>query len=322
MIKEKTVLILGAGASASFNFPLGSRLVDDILTFIKSSQYSGHRNRVMGVTSTNIDDLNEFHDTLKYSGKVSIDSFLENHDEFMNLGKAIITRVLTRYERKDNIFTSGSESTNWYYYLFDKLGRTISEIEASLSNLNVITFNYDRSLEFLLYHALLNSFKLDAEKCGSMISTFDIIHFYGLLGELHESNSDGRKFQNKLSDVELLKCIEGLNIIREGASSGNEIKKAHDCLEKAKRIIILGFGYYQTNLERLNIKKIIHSKADSLSGSAFGKIKYEGINIIQDSFGLSADHFLRLDNQDGEILPYLRSHTPFDRSWLDRIPGY
>lgn len=321
MIKSKTVLILGAGASYSFNFPLGPKLVDDILEFIKTPYDDKRLALAKEVTSTNDDTLNEFHDALKYSGKISIDTFLESRHEFMGLGKALIACVLCRSERKDNIFSARSGTrSNWYYYLFDKMGSTLSEIEGSINNLAIITFNYDRSLEYFLYHALMNSYRLNADTCRGIISNLNLIHFYGLLGELSELNPKGRRFRNELGEDGLIKCIEGIKIIREGETQADGIKRAHEYLEIAKRIIFLGFGYDRTNLRRLKIKDIIHSKSDSFSGTAYNLKRFECMNIIQESFGLSTGRHIYLDHKNGEILAYLHSHTPFDDLWSGHIP--
>jgi hypothetical protein len=315
MITKQTVLIIGAGASWRFGFPLGTKLVDDILDFIMTPYDSKRLAIAMEVTSTNDIALKEFHDALKYSGKNSIDSFLEGRDEFMDLGKAMIACVLCQFESRDKIFTQRSGQPNWYYYLFDKMGIDLPEKKTSLSNLSIITFNYDRSLEYFLYHAFKNSFRLKADACKDITSKLNLIHFYGLLGELYELNPEGRRFRNALGKEGLLKCIDGINIIREGLGKEEEIKTVYACLERAERVIFLGFGYDRTNLERLNIKTIIHSKSNSFSGSAYGLSKYECMNIVKNSFGVGSNHYLQLDNRDGEILAYLRAHTPFDALW-------
>lgn len=314
MIAANTVLVLGAGASSPFEFPLGSRLVDDILYFIRQPYDVGRLSLVQKVTSTSDNTLQDFHDALKYSGKKSIDSFLENRDEFMNLGKALIACVLCPLEIRDNVFTSRSGPSNWYYYLFEKMGSNLSQFESSISNLSIITFNYDRSLEYFLYHALVNSYRLKPDAVREILTKLTLIHFYGQLGELSELDPGGRRYRNELGEPGLEKCISGINIIGEGVQKDLQ-KRAQEEIARAKRLIFLGFGYDKTNLSRLELQGPIHSNSEILSGSAYGLTKYECINIIRESFGLNTGHYTRLDNKDGDILAYLRAHTPFDTLW-------
>ena len=314
MITDDTVLILGAGASHPFGFPLGTKLVDDIVEFIQSPYDFHLLALVKEITSTTDDTLNKFLSALNYSGKKSIDSFLENRVEFMELGKALIACVLCRHEVGTNIFTSRSDS-NWYYYLFEKMGNTQQEIGESFSNLSIITFNYDRSLEYFFYHALKNSFGLDSDECRSMISRLNIIHFYGQLGALKEIEPTGRNFKNKLGKAGLVKCIEGINLIRDGQNQQSSDESLDEYLSEAKRIFFLGFGYDGINLKRLRIHKYITPNAPNFSGSAYKLTKHECINIVEGLLGLPRQNYLHLDNIDGEILDFLRAHTPFDSSW-------
>lgn len=128
MIIKPTVFILGAGASASYNFPLGSELKNQIIdsltsNFTSINNYSGQTGQVQ--TNSDIDffesagydesKLNALREGLKFSGQNSIDAFLENRPEFIALGKLIIAKKLLGYEEKDALYNAKKKLVSIYF---------------------------------------------------------------------------------------------------------------------------------------------------------------------------------------------------------------
>jgi hypothetical protein len=94
MIKARIAFVLGAGASSCYGFPLGQSLcrlvaerfregADLHVLFLNNSKFSKGQ-------------LEEFVTELRYSGQNSIDAFLENRHEFLEIGKAAMSFVLIR----------------------------------------------------------------------------------------------------------------------------------------------------------------------------------------------------------------------------------
>jgi hypothetical protein len=80
MIKKKTVLILGAGASIPYGFPSGDALFEIICKNIKNENSKG--TQYLLEAGFTLENILEFGEALFYSGKTSIDEFLEHRKDF------------------------------------------------------------------------------------------------------------------------------------------------------------------------------------------------------------------------------------------------
>ena len=108
MIEVSTCLVLGAGASAPYGFPVGEKLMEDIIAKVATPNdkhwtallQAGHDRR----------HLEDFVSTLRESGQESVDAFLAHHARFMDVGKAAIAATLIRYEGRDVLFAIASTS--------------------------------------------------------------------------------------------------------------------------------------------------------------------------------------------------------------------
>jgi hypothetical protein len=89
MITTKTVLVLGAGASAPYGFPTGSTLKDRI---IKPQGMNTHQ--ILKSLGFGSDKVREFTDVLRESGQSSVDAFLERRLDLRKVGQAAIAATL------------------------------------------------------------------------------------------------------------------------------------------------------------------------------------------------------------------------------------
>ncbi len=90
MIKQNTVLILGAGASNSYGFPLGRGLRD-----LACKRPDNNISDALERAGYCVDEVNDFISTLRHSGYTSVDWFLEDNPKFINVGKCTPDMVLT-----------------------------------------------------------------------------------------------------------------------------------------------------------------------------------------------------------------------------------
>jgi hypothetical protein len=175
MIRTPTVLVLGAGASKPYGYPLGRELVNTIVKNVLNfdSDLSKELDHVPRVI------WRRFGEALKASASPSIDAFLESRPDFIDIGRYAIAFELLRCEKPEIFY----EKDDWYHYLYDKM-RDPNRFESfGESKISIITFNYDRSLEFFLYTALKHSFQ---ENFGELVQNFrkiPIIHVHGQLGQ-------------------------------------------------------------------------------------------------------------------------------------------
>ncbi|MDP2939478.1 MAG: hypothetical protein Q8O13_05330 [Candidatus Omnitrophota bacterium] len=253
MIKTKTLFILGAGASAPFEYPTGIQLRNLICGRTRKAAV------VQALVPVNekedesfyAQSVDKFITEFSRSSLYSIDFFLEHRKEFMNIGKMTIASYLLPCERDQRLRDSGD---NWYMYLYDRLKSSFEEFDKN--EISFITFNYDRSLEQFLFEALANQFNKSYQECAEKIKNIPIIHLYGQLDFLPWQNGNGFPYlYQKDSFVRLRNARDNIKLLTEEREVGEsqEFQAAYKLIEKADKIYILGFSFDETNLERLNV---------------------------------------------------------------------
>ena len=243
MVTSPTVLILGAGSSSHLNYPLGSQLVSALSAQRGTEAFE---DLPSGWTNT---DANDFLTRLSRSGYYSIDAFLETVPEQAALGKYLIARELKRRESVDALFPPHT-TDSWYQYLLNVLLGDGRKPCFQPNSLGIITFNYDRSLEAYLHHALQSRFKISADEAARVLSEIPIIHVHGILGSY-----PAVPYAASTDPQELLAISKEIQIIHEieDVSDGfcNEMfEQAHGMLKAAERIFFLGFGFHSDNVRR------------------------------------------------------------------------
>lgn len=265
MIEEETVLVVGAGASKAFGFPIGRHLRDEIYITLKNRS-----NKILNeLTTSNV--LRSFMEKLTYAPEESIDAFLEHEtdEKIIELGKIAIAAILLPYEKEETLFNNfidkdeGKENFNWYRYLWNQMKTSFDDFE---KNLSIITFNYDRSLEYYLYTVLKHKYpgKKDADY-KNKLDSIPIIHIYGKLGFLPWEcekvqrpvpyNYDWKKPEEELDETDEKEMLienasQKIKIIHEGGTVENA-EEIRIKLNYAERIYFLGFGFNPINLQRL-----------------------------------------------------------------------
>jgi len=288
MITANTVLVLGAGANMPYGFPSGKELAYEIYrpsgivptpgllhhpcSQIDPDYFSQH-------FQIPKDYLQYFKNALATS-QLSVDAFLENRaDEAMlRVGKLSIAAILLNCEKHDRLFIGkppyhhfedvrhsdrlARQDGHWYGLLWDRLCEPDNKNNpADLfdripeSNLSIITFNYDRSLEYYLLTALQANTGRSLEDCKRQLSNIKIVHIYGSLGSLLDSGELAVPFgEDWFNNSHFLECAaSGINLARRYAVDQDmpTIAEACSLLEKAHHIIFIGFGFDPVNLSRL-----------------------------------------------------------------------
>jgi|GEM_PF-1167706 len=221
MIRKKTVLILGAGASREVGFPLGETLVNEIHSLavgetkgrcLRSSpkdiidsyqpnacllwnllNVAGEKKK--DGSNYSVDDISGFAQELWEAQPPSIDDFLSHHsDKYGLIGKLCLFFVLSGYEDEKRICPQKINGAikypnmGWYKYLWKRLqGDVNGDFEKLKENkMSIITFNYDRSLEHYLFKAIRATYGLQGreDKVAEFFVKIPIFHVYGELGVL------------------------------------------------------------------------------------------------------------------------------------------
>ena len=261
MIKKNIVLVFGAGASFPYGFPLGKTLKSMIETQILSPSKDKHldlNELLLGFDFT-MDELQKFAKDLRSSMQPSVDAFLFERKEYLDIGKLAIAANLVTCENEENLTTGDSEETTgrWYGYLLNNFLGTRNEFINS--NLSIVTFNYDRSLEYFLFLTLQSRFQLTEEETASYIERYlPIVHVYGQLGMPHfiETSAYCREYIDTI-DLEILwESAQGIDLIYDDKRTNTgAFELAHNLISESDMVIFIGFGYHEKNLERLMLNK-------------------------------------------------------------------
>lgn len=261
--KAKRVLVLGAGASKPFGYPLGWELLERIRSGIPkqgSPLYTAFSKCGWSVVA-----IESFYKELLNAKVNSIDYFLDQtmkgDADFTRIGRMAIANELLNNELKSAYQLA---MPNWYHQLYRVILESLRSGEGP--TLGIITFNYDRSLTefFRLYRVPRSDLP-----CGAVTLTdaIPILHVHGCLGpsELKAEAVEGRAYGAPVTAKCIIEGADNIKIMHElDHDHGRQMIQAKKMIEGADRVVFVGFGYDTWNLERLRIV------------SGFSDLKWEG----------------------------------------------
>ncbi len=261
MITRPVVLVLGAGASWPYGFPLGQDLFD--LALVPDSEKPKMRItlRQAGYPYT---DVANFQRELRGSDYNSVDMFLEHAPGHQRVGKAVMAYHIMSCEREIRLYNPPHEDDHWYKYLYTQLMHTPSFDEFADNELSIITYNYDRSLEFYLWKALQYGYqKSSAEARDMLLANIPIVYVHGNVGDLM-----GRPYEPDINLEDLKSADELISVVSENAEGHEPYRKARELIRHADHIVFLGFGYNAANVRRLQLA----ATADhaTINGTVYG----------------------------------------------------
>jgi hypothetical protein len=293
MIDLKTVLILGAGASKDFGFPTGRGLVSLIINSFSNRMEKAYRNLVAIAGEQKAEETMKFTNTLKLADPPSVDIWLEQNPDYIEIGKITIAMTLLGCERHSNL----RPDNNWYQLLFDRLNSPFDEFQNN--KLAIVTFNYDRSLEYYFFRRFRNTHtKKREEECKEKLSQLKIIHIYGSLGRLEWQFDDPKNlipqvpYGAEWTKNTIIWAANSIEIMSE-QSSGVDRKLEEFCklMQNCQALYFLGFGYHDINMQRLGIDTLaiprkVMGTAQGLSYQRMIEIERLGIRDLQIPGGL------------------------------------
>ncbi len=267
MIDRHMVLVLGAGASKPYNFPVGRELLERVVERLEPDGGLRPQLRSCGCEDRAIDD---FHHELVRAQQPSVDAFLERRPEFIEIGKLAIAAELVFREQERILFPTfkgfQGHERRWYDYLFGMMVAPSPDKFAD-NKLSVITFNYDRSFEHALFLFIKHNYHLPDEAAEERLRAVPVVHVYGQLG--------GPRYRPAIPPADrpipaalLSQVAAGIKVVHERGQGDREFAEAHGLLEKAELVCFLGFAYHEDNVARLRLDRI--PKTAPLYGTTFG----------------------------------------------------
>lgn len=239
---DRTVLVLGAGASKDYGFPLGRELRDDVCQVCRS-----HTPTLCRITGFTAEQFVEFGQRLERSGYTSVDWYLEMNPDDMPIGRKAIAAALTHYEQPTKLFPGPAD--HWYETVFNRWWADDEKTLARGRRVTILTFNYDRSLELYLSTVVgtrtgqVPSDAIVRIKGADHVVVADgpeIIHLHGQLrGEYSNTWTTER-----LDD-------EGLLLLSSADHGSAEFERGRAAISRCRSLYFLGFGFNPKSMNRL-----------------------------------------------------------------------
>lgn len=287
MIRTKTTIIVGAGASCELQMPSGPELVARIAQALDFARYGAElqtRDSVllMQYLAKAAARANKGEEVLhaaalriRTAAKLggSIDAILEQHnnDEMIMLcGKLAIAHFISQAEAKSTLRLTpriegdlplqGTES--WLFQLASliTMGVPRSQAERCLDNLTIICFNYDRSLEHFLPHAFVMAFGMNLQEAQRLIAAkLQVLRPYGSIGRLPWQTNDSPECEWATENPWNIHNL-ALNIktLSERQNDRQLIMALQNAVASAKRLVLLGFGFQPQNIDLLFDRGLSH----------------------------------------------------------------
>lgn len=301
----KTVLVLGAGVSSPYKFPLGLDLVQEIKTRLGKEDDS-----ICASLLTN----------LKRARPDSIDSFLKDRPEFQPTAHSIIAEIILLHEDVRNL-DSVEPGEDFYRLMANRIS------DEFLNQIGIITFNYDRILEYILSEAIAARMKLSNEAAFEKLKQMKIVHIHGRVTSL-PGESQHRGFEYGFYKKERSKIVNvGLNRIgsalpRPGGTfladeiatfGGIPLKtvyqnsdvnaEAQTLLAQAERVLFLGFGYHPLNMKILDSDDLLKTSGKRFAGTS--------LNLGGVETGKLRRKYPRLRLYDCTAVKFFKEHEDF-----------
>lgn len=293
-------MVLGAGASMQYQFPSGSALKARVVHFLDQPQ--SLESQILVALEHSPEDIAKFHSALFYSGKPSVDAFLEHRTEFTAIGKAAMACALLPQENRHSLF---AVANSWYEYLHGRMNCPLEEFGGNA--IAFITFNYDRSLECYLHTCLVNTYGLSDDQAALALSEIPIIHVHGQLGRLpwQVGPDDARAYNQEMTPESVAIASKSIRVIHEDAEGDPILEEATKVINSAERLVFLGFGYLEQNITRLRLD--LDRRLSFLGGTAVGLKAQEQARVrrgFRDRIVLGHEYL--------EVLDYLREKVSLE----------
>lgn len=330
MLSEPTTIVLGAGASFEFGLPVGSILANDIqerLTFeFDYNQTRGDRDvfNQYRATGSNIQDFTDAARSIAAALPYfkSIDDCLHSHAENklgVLAGKMTIAKAIADAEGGSIVANLWSQDRRIRQPALEKIqatwagnlmrilvtGLPRASYRDIFNDVTIISFNYDRCIESIMFHLVQSALGLSREEATEAMIGLTVYHPYGSLGSMKLHSGAGTRFAP--IDFDLLGASEKLFVYTEERDVPSDIQEMQAVVHSSKRLLFLGFGYHLQNIKilsspgkELNPKLILGTVLDEPSPS---------VRTYQDRIGRYLGNFGPWELVGVDCTTYLKTYN-------------
>lgn len=261
MILKSTVLVLGAGASQPYGYPLGSELRK--LLCAPSPELAS----LLAAAGHDRKAIDHFAEEFRFSNLASIDVFLERRPSLAALGRALIACIIIQRDLE-----SRGRTGNWYEYLWQELTRGAPTLDDFKRNcLQVVNFNYDTSFERYMINSIRASYDVALDVACKAFEAIAVVHVHGKI----PYKLAGRFIEPiELTSEAVKTYADQIITLHQGEDNSREFATARHFLVNADHVIFLGFGYHEENVRRLGVQDWINRHI-AVIGSVQGLVGQE-----------------------------------------------
>lgn len=323
MKSKKIVFVVGAGASNEFDLPVGEKLKSVIANLLDfnfqndDGSTSGDSTIFQAMRFLSIDESEDFKEIDKFIDSalqirnampqaISIDNFIDNNrgDKYLELSaKLAIVRSILDTERNSKLYNKSSggpkfaslEET-WINSFFQLLTENVTkdEIAERLKSIAFIDFNYDRCIEYYLYHSFQNFYNISHSSSVDLLEKLEIHHPYGTVGCLPwQKLTNSIEFGDKQNVNKIVSLSKEIKTFAEGLDSqSGQVEAIQNCMVSGTTIVFLGFAYHPLNMHLLIPQHFDDHIKDPLTivGTAY-RVSNNDCNEIKSFFiNLSVDN--------------------------------
>ncbi len=304
-MENKTVFVIGAGASNEAKLPTGFELKDRITNLLNmqfdfNRQKSGDHLIVAALRElVRLDDgrngdinphLHEaWHIRDALSQAISIDNFIDSqrgNEKIAICGKLGIVRAILDAERKSLLYFDRFDrnpglnfsklGATWYVPFFQLLTENcqLEDLAERVKNVVAIIFNYDRCFEHYLFNAFQNYYRISADESASIVKSISIYHPYGSVGTLPWAGSKGAiEFGAEPNQTQLLALANEIKTFAEGTDpDSSDIADIKSHMSDADKLVFIGFAFHKLNMDliSLEVRKNKTDKSPDCYATTFG----------------------------------------------------
>ena len=217
-------------------------------------------------------DLQKFEAAIWHNRLQTMDEFLEEHPRFRRIGARIVADVVASCETESGLF----KAFDWYTTFFDELRLRMAN-GPDLSQLAIVTFNYDRSLEHYIADNILHNCPESRQAYArDMWARVQIIHPHGSIGEYPQVN-----YGRALEAENFEQAAKGLRMLTDKLDELPAFKDAQRLVATAERIVFIGFGYNTRTLDSLFASNV--TKEKEIYGTCY-QMPQERISAVMSYF--------------------------------------
>jgi len=281
MITRRTVLVLGAGASKEYGYPLGRELR---YLLVQVKENSPQLAMIEQATGLKREEITAFCYALRNSELPSIDEFVYHQPQFAEAATCAIALALIPGEERHKLFdTELDPALRLYEYIWTAMmdGRNRESFDEE-QKLGFVTFNYDRSLEYYFFKVMQATFGLDVDRTAKLVCRIPIVHVYGRLDPLPWETRPGRGYGHSMTPELLNAARSGIRLLRD-ARGEQGFQAARQLISDAEAVHFVGFGYHSLNMEGLRADRILRDK--QVGGSCYKMLAGER-NAVTNKWGI------------------------------------